>query len=358
MKILWLATDPRKNPSTRFRALLYMEALKASGMEIIFKSLINANYFAGMHGPGHLLYKIGALIWFWIIRLKDVLLAYRFDAVIVLREVFPLGPSFLERLLLMVNHNVIFDFDDALYMKFEQVNNPLDRFRDFQKTRKLIQGSRITVAGSSGLQAYARQYTTQVELIPTVVDIHDYSPKQHTCAGPEAVIGWMGTRNNLHYLSLVEEALIILQKKHGCFFRVVCDTDYVCPGLVVENIRWSESREQELLQSFDIGLMPLPDNDYSRGKCAFKAIHYLAGGIPPVCSPVGENLRVITDGATGYLAKGRDEWLAKIERLIQNPDLRQQMGEQGRKVIEKDYSLETGLARWQKVLSRLKFKGG
>jgi glycosyltransferase involved in cell wall biosynthesis len=341
MKILWLATHPRENPSTRFRILQYGPLLAQHGITITFRSLLTSRYYLQARRPGTWLWKGACLLWFTVFRLKDVLAAWRYDAVVVLREVYPFGPSFLERWLLALNRKVIFDFDDAVFMRFEKVNNPLDRFRDFDKTRLLIRGSCWTVAGSRALVNYAGQYTNRVQWIPTVVDTHYYHTKQHH-ANANVVLGWMGTHNNLLHLRLIEKVLAALQRKHGVRIHVVCNQPFFSEGLQVRNLFWSEARERELLQGFDIGLMPLYDDPYSQGKCAFKLIQYLANGVPAVCSPVGENRLVMTDGQTGFLAGSDEEWLEKIERLIVDPALRAAMGQRGRKHIEEHFSLDVG----------------
>lgn len=353
MKVLWLATNPRDNPSTRFRVLQYVEPLGRRGIEVTVRILLSPRAYRRPRTWRSALAGLPEWLWLTLRRAGDVLTAGRYDAVVVLREVYPFGPSLFERLLRAVNPRLAYDFDDAVHLRFEQARNPLDRFRDFDKTPFLIRHSRWTVAGSRYLQNYARQYSPNVELIPTVVDPEQYRVKRHQAGSRPVVLGWMGTRNNLVHLDLVAPVLRTLQARHGVRLVVVCDRDYAGGGLRVENRRWEEAREGELLQAFDVGLMPLHDDEYSKGKCAFKAIQYMASGIPPVCSPVGENRRVVSDGVNGFLAGSPGEWEAKLERLILDPDLRRGLGARGREHVERHYSLRVGLEKWREVFQFL-----
>jgi len=353
VKVLWLTTHDRENPSTRFRVLQFLEPLRARGVESEVSHLFRADFYRRARRRGGWAGKVWGVLGSFAARVFEILRSGRYDAVVVLREVFPLGPSWLERILMWRHPRVIYDFDDAVYSRFVRAGNPLDRWRDFGKAARLIRGCRRTVAGSKTLCEYARQYSPRVELIPTVVDTEQAALRKHVAVGGAVVIGWMGTRNNLLHLALAEAALARLQAKYGVTLRVVSNAEYRPVGLRVENLTWSEAREAEHLASFDIGLMPLEDDEYSRGKCAFKLIQYLSYGIPPVCSPVGENAVVVEEGVTGFTAATPEEWYDKLERLVLDAALRQKLGTNGRERVEHRYSLRAGVTQWERLLRNL-----
>lgn len=347
MKILWLVTNPRQNPSTRFRSLQYVEPLGRLGHQITVRSLLSPWAYGGPAWR-----KAWDLVWGTLGRIWDIATARRYDAVIVLREVFPVGPSWMETWLCRTHPKVVFDFDDAVYARFEQARNPLDRLRDFDKTRKLILGSCRTVAGSRVLADHARHYSRRVTLIPTVVDTDNYAVRNNQDHRP-LIVGWMGTRNNLLHLRLVEPVLAELQRAHAFRFWVVSNQAFESPVLRVENYPWTENRERDYLQAFDVGIMPLADDPFSQGKCAFKLIQYMANGVPSICSPVGENTRVIQDGVNGFLAETPEAWRQALTRLLTEPDLRLRFGSAARKLVEERYSLAKGVAMWQALLEGL-----
>jgi glycosyltransferase involved in cell wall biosynthesis len=205
----------------------------------------------------------------------------------------------------------------------------------------------LVFAGNAYLAAYAKQYNPNVVIIPTTLDtvkhkLVNKSPTERVC------IGWSGSFSTVPHFELAIPALEILQKQYGekVYFKVIGDSRYVNNQLGIQGIAWSAERELEELAEIDIGIMPLPDDEWSKGKCGFKGLLYMSLGIPAVLSPVGVNTTIITHGENGFLAGSTGEWVDVLSMLVENASLRKSIGLQGRKTVEEKYSVEAWQAKY------------
>jgi glycosyltransferase involved in cell wall biosynthesis len=266
-------------------------------------------------------------------RCGDVLSASRHDVVYVLREAFPFGPPTLERLLTRAAGRLIFDFDDAIYAPSLAYPNPLDRLRDWGKPAKLISIANEVVAGSEYLADYARQFapSSRVSVLPTVVDPDVYRPAPASIRKTTVTIGWIGTPRGSGYLKQLLPVFSELSARHPAVrYRFVGAERFDAPSLPIEFKPWSLAEEVSDIQTFDIGIMPLSDDEETRGKCGFKLIQYMSVGVPPVCSPVGANLHIVQHGKTGFCAESSTDWLDSLMALVADSELRKHMGQAGR----------------------------
>jgi glycosyltransferase involved in cell wall biosynthesis len=240
----------------------------------------------------------------------------------------------------MLNPRIVFDFDDALHREFRRkAGGLLARLVDPDKSADNIRLARVVIAGNEYLAEYARAFNPAVVIVPTPVDLDRIPrPREHR-AGP-VTVGWIGGGGNLIYLDQVAEVLRDLQQRHPFTFRVVCDREYGAPGVLVDNKTWRLEDEVSDLLGFDIGIMPLPDTEYTRGKCGFKILEYMAAGLPVVCSPTGVNREIVVDGASGFVARTPAEWAERLAALIRDVDLRRRMGEEGRRLVAERYDRE------------------
>jgi hypothetical protein len=207
----------------------------------------------------------------------------------------------------------------------------------------MVKACDLVIAGNQFLKGEATKYvhTGKVHVIPTVVDIERYIPKQYHDSKDEVVIGWFGSKGTLYYLKKLVPVLTEIGKRFPFVqLKIVCNDFLDVPNMKVIKKEWSEKDEVADLQSFDIGLGPLTDDVWTRGKCGLKLVQYLAVGVPVVCSPVGANKEIVADGKVGFWARDDKEWIERLSMLITNPDLRQKMGERGRERIEQGYSLQ------------------
>lgn len=210
------------------------------------------------------------------------------------------------------------------------------------KIKKVVRGATEVFAGSPYLVEYAKQVNARVELLPTVVDLGIYRrTRKFTQTRPRPfIVGWIGSPTTALSLKQIELALINFCRKHDAKVVLVGSGPVDLSGFPLEVRDWREDSEIDDILSFDVGIMPLADTTWSRGKCGFKLIQYMACGIPVIASPVGANLAIVTQGVEGFLPAGNDEWLESLENLQQNAELSSRMGAAGRTRVEKEYCLE------------------
>jgi glycosyltransferase involved in cell wall biosynthesis len=239
----------------------------------------------------------------------------------------------------------VFDFDDAIMFR----DSSHRRFESWSRRRRfgrMVTGADVVIAGNSYLAALAARHSNRVRLIPTMIDVAPY----HACdAQPAAqpVIGWIGTRINLMYLRAILPALTRLRaRRPEVQLKIVADDFLDVAGIEVIKKRWSLDDEVEDLRSFQVGIMPLPDDPWTRGKCAVKILQYFAASVPVVCSPVGANVEVVEHGRNGYFARTEEEWIARLDELLGDPEKRRRFGAAGRETVERKYSIQANLGRF------------
>jgi glycosyltransferase involved in cell wall biosynthesis len=237
---------------------------------------------------------------------------------------------------------LIFDFDDALMYRSSKRSRPFSVSRMI-KFKKTVVSCDMVFAGNRFLKQETERYVSpnKVHVIPTVVDMERYSPKSYTETQKAVTIGWIGSRGTLPYLETVMPALDdVARRWPHVQLKIVCDSFPERHHIPVVQKKWEESAEVEDVQSFDVGIMPLSDDVWSRGKCALKIIQYQAVGIPVVCSPVGANRDIVKHGSNGLWARSHDEWVECLSMLIESARLREKMGAAGRRLIAERYSVQ------------------
>lgn len=256
-------------------------------------------------------------------RLISVLKASKSDVVIVRRKLLQPWETMLLRL---SSCKVIFDFDDAILFRSSP---PYHSFGRKIKFKSMMKSSDVIIAGNSYLKELAAKYTKhdKIYVLPTTVDLSKYREKDYTETPSQLTLGWIGSKSTLKYLEKLIPVFNKLGKKYkNLKLKIVADAFFNCDHLTVEKKKWKYNDEVDDLVSFDIGLMPLDDNTWSKGKCSFKLIQYLAVGIPSVCSPVGMNCDVVENGKNGLWASSLEEWENQLSKLIEDADLRKRMG--------------------------------
>ncbi len=350
MRVLVLAPYPlERAPSQRFRWEQYIEPLRERGIVLEPSSFLDARGLDVVHLPGSWPAKAAATAGGVRRRLKDALAARRYDLVLVHRESLPVGPAWFERLLQGTSVPYAFDFDDAIYLPAaSEANRRLAWLKSAGKTARVIRGASLVLAGNQHLADWAQRHATEVVVIPTTVDTNLYRPVARPPQTPLCV-GWSGSPPTIAHLRLIESVLRKLQHERGVRIRVIGDGSYGLDGATVEALDWEARSEVADLRQIDIGIMPLPDDEWSRGKCGLKALQYMALGIPTVLSPVGVN-NEIAQGGAAILAGTEREWCEALEALIDDISLRERVGQAGRARVERHYSLKATLARWEAAL--------
>lgn len=357
--ILFIAPH-RKNrsPSQRFRFEQFIPFFEQNGYKITYSSILDQEDDKILYSYGNTLKKI--LIGFKgvVIRYKDYLNIKNYDLVFILRTSFLIENALFERSLKNKKVKVIFDFDDAIWLpNISEANKRLKWLKRPSITRKIISNCDSIITGNKYLADYAKSFNTQVSIIPTSVDTSQYVPLENKNFENKdtIIIGWSGSHTTIQHFNYATPFLKILLAKYNRRLKIVVigDESYYNPELDIKGVAWSSEKELELLQEFDIGIMPLPDDDWSKGKCGLKGLLYMSLEIATVMSPVGVNKEIIQDGTNGFLASTDEEWVEKISILIESAELRKKLGIAGRKTVIEKYSVEANKESYIKLFTSL-----
>ncbi|MAY83395.1 MAG: glycosyl transferase family 1 [Flavobacteriales bacterium] len=339
-----------RSPGQRFRFEQYLSYLEQNGFEFTISNIVDEQDDGVLYAKGKLIRKFFLALKAWWIRYKDVRRANDFDIIFIFREAFFTGSDRFEKAFSKSKAKVIFDFDDAIWLPNVSLHNrKLKRLKNPGKTEKLIAYADMVFAGNNYLASYARQFNQQVKVIPTTIDLNYHTAKGKVeVEGGKVVIGWTGSQTTLQYLDLLSPVLKRLQAEFAdkIEIKVICDHAWEVDALEVENVKWEKEQEIYQLHTFDIGIMPLTDDDWSRGKCAFKALQYMAIGIPAVISAVGVNKEIIQEGQNGFTADTEEEWYQSLKSLILDAQLRERIGLEAREYVRSNYSVETYKKRY------------
>ncbi|HQV51523.1 MAG: glycosyltransferase family 4 protein [Flavobacteriales bacterium] len=344
LKILFIAAHrPDRSPSQRYRFEQFTPYWEKHGFSHRTAWLLDEADDKKFYASGNLAAKGAIFLKCLRRRAIHVREAKEYDLIFVQREAFMTGSTRFEKLLARTGVPMIYEFDDAIWhLDVSEGNRKLAWLKDPGKIAKIIPLATHVIAGNEYLADYARPFNPNVEVIPTVVDTERYVPLGYV-PRPDGkiVIGWTGSHTSMAHLIQVIPMLRSLYAKYlnRIVFRVISDRAFEAPGLPIENILWNSITEPEDLAPIDIGIMPIPDNEWSRGKCGFKGLQYMGMGKAVVLSRVGVNVSMVNDGENGFLADSEDEWIEKLGQLIQDSDLRGRLGRAARSTVEQKYSV-------------------
>lgn len=345
-KILFLVPYPLKeSPSQRFRFEQYFGILTENGYSYSVQSFLDSQNWQLFFKPGKILSKTTALIKGFLKRFFILLKSPLYDFVFIHREAAPVGPPMIEWLLAkLFRRKIIYDFDDAIWLTDRKHESFLLRTAKWRsKVGSICAWSYKVSCGNDYLCNYAKNFNPRVVYNPTTIDTEGWhNPERFIIPShaPAVNIGWTGSHSTLKYLKEVEPVLNRLQLKYPQIqFIVIADRapDIALPRL--KFVRWSEVTEVDDLMDLDIGIMPLPDDEWAKGKCGFKALQYMALKIPAVIAPVGVNKKIVDHGVNGFLASSPEEWYNALEILIKDETLRKKMGTQSRRTVVDHYSV-------------------
>jgi glycosyltransferase involved in cell wall biosynthesis len=364
IRVLALSPIPEEGAGCRFRIAQFIPYLESAGIDVTLRSLFTPEFFRLVYKPGHYLRKAVTFAGLAVKRLDSLRDASQFDIVFIYREMFPLGPAVVERLLAMRGRPaVVFDFDDAIFLpSVSDANRLIAALKNPRKVGSIIRHSDHVITGNEYLATYARRFNDNVTTIPTCVDTHRFAPPQNAVphrAAALPVVGWIGSPTTASYIRALAPVLQRVNERHPFELRVSgAGRPMVVPGLTIENPAWSLDREVELFNTCDVGVYPLSDDEWSKGKCGFKAIQFMACGVPVVAEAVGVNREIVQDGVNGFLAATPDEWVEKLGRLLPDPELRRRFAIAGRRTVEARYSLDVNAPKLAATLRRVAEKKG
>ena len=269
---------------------------------------------------------------------------HHYDMIFIHREACLIGQAYFEWVYAKIfRKKIIFDFDDAIWIKdVSAVNKSLSWLKFPNKTEKIISYSTTIIVGNNYLANYALKFNKQVHIIPTTIYVNYHYPHKILKKNEKIRIGWTGTMTTNNHLKLLFPVFSELKKKYSNIeFVMISNAPIEGVQLEITYITWDKAQEIKDLSSFDIGIMPLPDDEWAKGKCGFKGLQYMALEIPTIMSPVGVNSEIIQDGENGFLAKNEQEWFDKLSLLIESKELRDKLGKEGRKTVIERYSIES-----------------
>lgn len=350
----WMLYPQGRAPGQRYRIEQWQPHLERENIKVDYFPFADDRLMERLYQPGRTVAKAAGIVAAFARRIRDLLHVRRYDVIYLYRAAGMIGPAALEVILDVLGRPIVLDFDDAIYLTHTaEANKKLGWLKWSGKTAALCRWSDHVVVGSSILAEYARTYNLQVTVIPSSVDTTRYRPRAQRHAGDQIVVGWTGSSTSQTYLEEFAPVLRELLPRHRVELRVHSDREPRLTGVPFVWRPWSAQTEVEELSQFDIGLMPMPDNPWARGKCAMKALLYMALGIPVVCSAVGVNCEVIQHGINGLLARTRHDWLHHLQSLIGDPVLRERLGAAGRATVEEQYSMDCCAARFANVIRRV-----
>ncbi|SNT01748.1 Glycosyltransferase involved in cell wall bisynthesis [Ekhidna lutea] len=351
-RILFLTLHRKeRSPGQRFRHEQYLAFLEQNGFDVTYSPMLNQKQDKVFYGAGNVFGKVFVGLSALLTRIKDLLRAHKFDYIFIYRDAFFFG-TFFEWLLKKSNAKLIFDFDDSIWLQDENPNQTFfQKLKNPSKTGKIISYCDLTIAGNQYLADYAKQHTSNVTIIPTTIDLKEYQRMEVSKDSNKVCIGWSGSFSTIKHFESALEALKVINEKYKdkIYFKVIGDGNYTNKELNINGLPWKAKTEVSDLCEIDIGIMPLPDDEWSKGKCGLKGLQYMALEIPAIMSPVGVNSDIIVDGENGFLAGSTEEWIEKLSLLIEDEQLRKKMGKAGRKTVEENYSVDANKEKWLKA---------
>ena len=352
-----LALVPRPaglSPGQRFRLEQWAPILRSRyGIAIDFSKFESDALSRVIHRQGHRIAKATLLLRDSLRRREVLATARHYDAVVIYREAALLGPALYERLLAWAGVPIILDFDDAIWLQADGgVNGVFAKLRFPSKTATICRLSAAVVVGNEHLALYARRYSSNVHIVPTTIDLNQYVVQPELNIESPLVVTWSGSFSTLVHLEHVRNALETLGARRKVRLRVICNRPPHRPfdGVETEFLPWTELGEVSELGSTHCGIMPLPDDEYTRGKCGLKALQFMATGRPVIVSPVGVNTEIVDSGVNGIVASTVAEWIEAFEALAGSPDLRERLGHAGRRTVEQRFSSAIGAAGFARAV--------
>jgi glycosyltransferase involved in cell wall biosynthesis len=340
IRICALMLDPYDTmPGQRFRLEQWEPYLKDEGIVIDYFPFSDEKLRNVIYRPGHFAAKAAGMMRATMRRLNQIFKASKYDAVYLYRTASMIGPAWLEKLLSKQKVPIIFDFDDAIFLpNTSKANERFGWLKFAEKTADICRLSTCVVVGNSYLADYAKKYNDNFHIIPTSIDTNKYQPSRSKENG-KIILGWTGSSTSQYHLESFEPTLEKIIKDLDVELRVISDRPPDFKTLSCNWQAWSAEKEVEITSQFDIGIMPIPDDAWSKGKCAAKALQYMALETPAVCSDVGANREVIEQGVNGFLAESEEEWANALEILVKDDSLRKKMGVEARKTVVERYSM-------------------
>lgn len=340
-------------PSQRFRFEQYLSFFESEGYVIEFHAFLSDKTWKTLYKQGSVFAKtIGMLGSFW----RRFLLMFKLrsaDIIFIHREASMVGPPVFEWIIAKIlRKKYIYDFDDAIWLpNYSDTNAKFQRLKAYGKVKKIMKWAHAISAGNDYLAEFALQYNANISIIPTTIDLENVHTQSTNQSVEKIVIGWTGTHTTMDYLEELVPILREIEKSHTFSFRVISNQMPNFELKSLEFVKWNKETEVEDLAKINIGVMPLTDTVWAKGKCGFKGLQYMALEIPAVMSPVGVNTSIVKDGKNGFLPNSPEEWKEILIKLLESESLRTEIGKAGLQTVKESYSVAANQSNYLNLLN-------
>ena len=354
MRIFFIVPYPlSKAPSQRFRFEQYFDYLTSKGVQFEVSSFLDEKTWDIIYKPGFVFQKLAGIMRGYFNRFKSLFYIWKYDYIFVHREIAPFGPPMLGWIFSKVmGKKIIYDFDDAIWIPNASEHNKIMFYlKLYSNTRRLCKMAYKVSCGNNYLQRYARQYNKNAVYNPTTIDTGNYHNKIKDQHSEKFVIGWTGSHSTIQYLDELIPVFEALEKKYSFELHIISDRE---PNFKLKSLvfkAWNKDAEIADLMCFNIGLMPLSDDRWAKGKCGFKALQYMSLGIPALVSPVGVNTTIVDDGVNGFICETIEDWKSRIVSVMEDRELLIKLSKNTRKKIIDNYSVESNKENFLKLFS-------
>jgi glycosyltransferase involved in cell wall biosynthesis len=357
-KVLILCPSPRGTAATqRLKYEQYLDLLEKEGYSFTISSFQTRRCWKIIYKKGYIPEKIFWYCLGYLRRTFDLIRAPFYEAIFINLWGTPIGRPFFEHFFLGMNRNIIYDIDDMMFItSADHVKlNFFQRLKGSRKPLTLMKYAKYVIVCTPKLEEIARElnmYENVIDISSTF-DTKRFVPVQSYEQHDITAIGWTGTHSTLPFLESLQPVLAEVSRQRKIKLIVIANKEYKMKDVQTEFISWRQETEVTDLHRFEIGLYPIPANEWSLGKSSLKALTYMAIAIPFVATAYGTNFRVMTDGTEGFLAKNEEEWVQRIIELVDNAALRKKMGLAGRKTVIESFSIEANFPKYLKVFKKV-----
>lgn len=355
-KILFVCPYPENvAPSQRLKFEQYYPIFRGDGFTVHTHAFISKSFWKIIYKPGNFFGKAFYTLSGYLRRLQLLFQLHRYDVVYIHLWVTPFGPPIFEWLVCRLSRKVVYDIDDLVYLKnVESKAHPLvTLIKGRKKPVFLMKAADHVITCTPYLDQFVRKLNRHTTDISSTIATDRYHPKEDYEMSPPLRIGWSGSLSTSKYLHLLDDVLVELAKEIPFTLVVMGDASFSLPGVHVEAMPWKEEIEISTIRSFDIGVYPLPDEEWVLGKSGLKALQYMAAGVPTVATAIGTIFRIIEDGQNGFLVATPQQWKEKLLLLLNDAGLRKCIGQRAVKTVEESYSIQANKATYLSIVNNL-----
>ncbi len=338
-------------PGQRLKYEQYFDHWRANGYEVVVSPFMTRRFQAIVYERGRILEKVFWVGWGYLRRIRDLLRLPLYDGAYIFLWVTPLGLPFFEGLFSLAARQFVYDIDDMVFLGHSsEANRFIQVLKGRRKMPFLMGRADHVIVCTPYLEAFVQRYNPKTTDISSTIDTDRYFPVNPYSNDRPLTLGWSGSHSTAKYLHLLDDVLKEMGRESDFRLKVIGDPGFSMEGIEVDAQEWREPTEVEDLQEIDIGLYPLPDEEWVLGKSGLKALQYMALGIPTVATRIGANSRIIQDGENGFLVSDQKEWKYRLLSLASDPELRRRLGDEASRTVAERFSVQVNRKTYLEVL--------